>query len=288
MSHYFITCLVILQASCHPGGSDASQATLNAEQLLDEIAKGEPVTYRDVTIEGDVDLTRVGNAQLTPNTLLATVDAPLYFERCQFNGKVIGFAHRGDTAYVSRFTQAVSFQNCRFEDEVDLRGSTFDHHLNVNASLFDRNAQLQAARIGGDFRLEKAIFSGDLLLQEAIIRGSCWAKEAQILGQLSAQQTDFWQNAVFAGLEVQGYADFGLAHFRRSAFFEYSNYHDRVNYSGALFRHRAEWTKARFEKTVDMRNTWYAFKPVFTGVEKNEPLIFTDARFDGGTPDMEP
>lgn len=288
MYNQLITCLVLLQLGCNQGNGNTGGDTLTAEQLISGIAKGEAQTYRDVTIEGDVNFTRIASAQLTPNNFVATIAVPLYFERCAFKGKVVGFEHNGDTARVSRFTAAVSFQNCRFEGEVDLRGSTFDHHLYLNTSLFDKNVQLQATRIGGDFRLEKAIFSGDLLLQEAVINGSCWAKEATILGQFSAQQADFWQNAVFAGLNVRGYADFGLAYFRRSAFFEYGNYSDRVNYGGAIFRHRAEWTKAHFEKRVDLSNAWFSFKPVFSDVEKNEPIIRTGIRFDGGEPDNEP
>ena len=288
MSNHLIICLIVLQASCNPGESSTSQTTVTAEQLLADMATGNPVAYRDMTIEGDVNLTHVGTAQLTPGTLLATINAPLYFERCQFTGKIIGFEHHGDTVRIARFTSAVSFQNCRFEDEVDLRGGTFDHHLYLNTSLFDQQVQMQAVRIGGDLRLEKAVFSGDFLLQEAVIKGSCWAKEASILGQFSVQQADFWQNAVFAGMSVQGYADFGLAHFRQSAFFEYGKYSDRVNYSGAIFRHRAEWTKAHFEKDVDLRNSWFSIKPVFSGVVKNDSINLGGARFDGGGPDNEP
>src|SRR5690606_22625651 len=224
-------------------------ATITAEQLLAEIAAGKPVTYVDVTIQGDVNLAQESDAQLTPNTRLSTVDVPLYFERCQFTGKVSGFARNGDTTSLTRFAASVVFQNCRFEDEVDLRGTTFDHHLSLNNSLFDKDVTLQAVKVGGDFRMEQAVFSGNLFLQEAIIRGVCWAKETHVLGQFSAQQVDFWQHAFFAGFAVQQYADFGLAHFRRSAFFEYGNYADGVNYRGTIFRHCAKWTKVRCQET---------------------------------------
>lgn len=268
---------------------ESDSKILSAQQLIEDINKGKPLTYRDVTFEGDVFFTEVENTtQLAPNTILVSVEMPLYFERCQFTGKVSGFNRTGDTTEISRFTGAVTFYNCRFEKEVDLRGATFDHHFSVNNSLFDGDAQLQAVKVNGDLRIEKAIFSLGLFLQEATIRGICWAKEAEVLGQLSTQQADFWQNAVFAGVHVRGYADFGLTLFRRSAFFEYGKYEDRVNYSGAIFRHRAEWTKARFAQTADMSNTWHAFTPVFTGVEKNEPFVFTNARFDGGELQIEP
>ncbi len=289
MHHHFISCLLILYAACDPNGNGSVQANISAEQLLADIAKGTPVVYRDATIEGDVCFTETGQAApLTPNSIVVTISSPLYFERCQFKGKVSGFAHTDDTIWVSRFTAAVTFQNCRFEADVDFRGTTFDHHLSLNNSLFDSDVSLQAARLDGDLRVEQAVFSGNFFLQEAVIRGVCWAKEAMVLGQFSTQQADFWQNAVFAGMSVRGYADFGLAHFRRSAFFEYGKYQERVNYSGAIFRQRAEWTKAHFEKSVDMRNTWYAFKPVFSGIEKSETLLLTGARFDGGEPDDEP
>jgi len=285
MPHLLIACLVVLQLGCSQGIGHTAQDTLTATELLKEIGKGHALTYRDVTIEGDINLLDMEMGQLTPNNFVATVGAPLYFERCEFKGRLIGFEHRGDTARVIRFLSAVSFNNCRFEEGIDLRGSTFDHHLYFNASLFDKEVQLQAIRVGGDFRMEKTIFSGGLFLQEAVIQGSFWAKDATVLGQLSVQQADFWQNAVFAGLEVHEYADFGLANFRRSAFFEYGKYHERANFSGAAFRHRAEWTNTHFEKHVDLSNTWFAFKPIFTGIQKNEPFTLTGARFDGGKPD---
>ncbi len=277
----------ILVASCASSKPRPAGSTLTAKQLLSAIAQGKPLAYKDLTIEGDVDFTRLEAAQLTPNNSVVSIAAPLYFERCQFKGKVIGFAHRGDTAHTVRFGSAVAFQNCRFEGELDLRGGTFDHHLYLNASLFDRQANLQALRVGGDLRMENAQFSGDLLLQEAVVRGSFWAKEASVLGQFSAQQSDFWQHAVFAGFAVRGYADFGIAHFRRSAFFEYGNYGGKVNYGGAVFRHRAEWTNADFEQGADFRDAWFAFRPVFSQAANQPAVDLTDARFDGGRPETD-
>ena len=255
----------------------AANTTLSAEQLLADIASGRPLSYIDVVVEGDMDLTLLAGVPLTPTTRIITVGAPLYFERCQFKGKVTGFGHRGDTTYAARFTSAVSFQNCRFEQDVDLRGGSFEHHLYLNNSLFDQQMVLQAARINGNLRLENADFSGDLLMQEIVVNGLFWANGAKIYGQFSVQQADFIQNAMFSNLLVTGYADFGLTNFRRSAYFPYGTYHGRVNYSGAIFHHRAEWTKARFEDAVDMQNVRFDYPPVSDGVESKEPLDMTGA-----------
>jgi len=285
MFYAFIACFTIVQAGCSRGIGHTASNIITADQLIEEIKKEQPVTYHDVTFEGDINLLDIGLAQLTPNNFVASIASPLYFERCEFKGKLIGFDHQGDTARVSHFLSAVSFINCRFETEIDLRGSTFDHHLYFNTSLFDKNVQLQAIKIAGDFRMEKAMFSEGLFLQEAVFSGNFWAKDATVLGQFSVQQADFWQNSVFAGLEVRGYADFGLTHFRRSAFFEYGKYDERANYSGAIFRHRAEWTQAQYEKHVDFSNAWFAYKPVFAGIKQKELFTIVNARFDGGKPD---
>ena len=276
-SLYLLAVLLLPLVEACASRSSARQAvaanmTLSAAQLLADIASGHPLSYTDVVVEGDVDLTLLAGVPLTPTTQIITVGAPLYFERCQFKGKVTGFGHRGDTTYVARFTSAVSFQNCRFEQEVDLRGSTFEHHFYLNNSLFDQQMVLQAARVDGDLRLENADFSGDLLMQEIVVSGLFWANEAKIYGQFSVQQADFMQNALFSSLLVTGYADFGLANFRRSAYFPYGTFQSRVNYNGAIFHHRAEWTKARFEDTVDMQNVRFDYPPVSDGLESKEPL----------------
>lgn len=287
MHQHFITCLLLLCTACDPQGDGTLKATITVEQLLSDINKGVPLIYRDATIDGDLIFTEAGQAvPLTPNTMVVTISTPLYFERCQFNGKVSGFMDTGDTVRISRFMAAVTFQNCRFEAAVDFRGTTFEHHLTLNNSLFDQDVSLQAVRLSGDLRLEQTVFSSSLFLQEAIIHGTCWAKEATILGQFSAQQADFWQNAVFAGVTTHGYADFGLVHFRRSAFFEYGKFHHRINYSSTIFRHRAEWTKAQFDEAVDFQNAWFAFKPVFSDVTSHTNLDFTNTRFDGGAAEL--
>jgi len=274
---------LFMYGGCMPANKMVSR-TIKAEEVLNNIRKHRSVTYSFCTIEGHLDFTTLDPYPVNNTTQVTTVSTPLYFESCTFSGKVTAFHSNDSLNRMTRFANSVSFYNCMFRQEVNFTASTFDHIALFSKSIFDKEVRLQAALFGNDLRIEDAFFSGNFLMQEAVVRGVFWAKQATVSGQFLLQQADCWQPASLAGIKVHKYADFGLANFRRAAFFEYGEYNDKVNYSGAVFGGSAEWSSTKFLQSVDLSNTSFYWKPVFSNVEIQGTLKQDNIKYLGEKP----
>lgn len=241
--------------------------TIKAGDIINNLKKNKAITYSFCTIEGDLDFTELHAFPINNTMQQVSISSPLYFESCTFNGKVTAFNSNDSLNTISRFLNSVSFYNCIFREAVDFTAGNFSQIALFTKSIFDKQVTLQAALFENDLRIGETFFSGNLMLQEAVIRGTFAANQANITGQFLLQQADFWQQASLAGIIVHKYADFGLANFRRSAFFEYGEYFHTVNYSGAIFGGTAEWNKTKFQQSVDFSNALFYLKPVFSNVE---------------------
>lgn len=259
--------------------------TIKAEDILHNIQSKKAVVYTFCTIEGDLDFTKIQAFPFSSTTDLSTIDIPLYFERCTFNGKVSAFKSDNNRITVCRFGNSLGFNNCYFKGEVDFNGATFNSILLLTKSIFNKQVNFQACLFENDVRADETSFSNDLLMQESVIRGVFWAKQATIDGQLSLQRVDFWQNASLAAVSVHKYADMSLANFRRSAFFEYGEYFNTVTFNGAIFNNYAEWNKTKFHQSVDFSNATFLAKPIFNDIALNGELIRDNIKYISGIPD---
>lgn len=279
----FILSLFALNLGCISTNKIVSK-TIKAEEVLNNIKKNRAVTYSFCTIEGNLDFTTLESFPISNTTHLVTISSPLFFESCTFTGRVTGFSASDSLNITSKFSNSVGFYNCMFREDVDFTASNFNQIALFTKSIFDKQVVMQACLFENDLRIDEAFFSNNLLIQESVVRGSFWAKQANITGQFLMQQVDFWQHASLAGVVVHKYADFGLTNFRRSVFFEYGEYLDRVNFNGATFSGSAEWSRTKFQQSVDFSNASFFRKPVFSNVEIKGNLKKDSIRYLGEKP----
>lgn len=171
-----------------------AQTRVKASEILRQINAGEAVTYTNVEIEGDLDLTDLKNSRPEgasglfyfggTQTFESTVKVPLTFTQCTFLGEVLAYYHvdRRNETYVAHFDRDVTFANCtfrkasefkysEFNGNVSFEGSTFHHAANFKYAEFSEGPSFRLARFeeGADFKyaefpretsFEKAVFSG--------------------------------------------------------------------------------------------------------------------------------
>lgn len=284
-SRWFLL-LHLLAVSCISPKEELKARTIRAEEILAMLNKNQPVIIRDCTVTGDLDFTKAGQAiPLNPGVKQVRVGAPVYFEGCHFTGAVTGVNPAAGNTQITCFPHPVSFYRCQVDGGFDFSGAVFENQLNLTKSYFEQPVTLQATRITGDFRFEEAVFSDDFLMQESVVRGTFWGKDATLMGQFSAQQADFWQHVVLTGISVHGYTDMSLVNFRRSAFFGYGKYYERVVYNGARFWERAEWTNALYTRTVNLDAARFSDVTESVGLEVREGMSVNGARFEQGRPE---
>lgn len=105
-----------------------AQPTVSASDIIEKINRKEAVSYQNVIITGDLDLTnlanrrevREGNWRGETQEFLSVVNVPLSFEKCIFKGKVLAYRSENEdgrllknknVVYNTNFTEAVTIED---------------------------------------------------------------------------------------------------------------------------------------------------------------------------------
>lgn len=223
-----------------------AQSTVSASDIIAKINRDEAVSYQNVTITGDLDLTSLANRKEVregswkgdSQEFLSVVNAPLSFRDCRFTGNVLAYRtdeederrllKMSNKVYNTDFTEAVTIENCTFEKDAAFKYSTFR---------------------------QRAIFTDNTFRDDALFK---YAK--------------FRSAADFSGSTFRGYADFKYTKFDESSTFEKVAFGKYADFKYTKFDEKADFRQARFTNTADFKYTRF---PRGTN--------FDNARFDGST-----
>ncbi|MBD1398644.1 pentapeptide repeat-containing protein [Pontibacter sp. JH31] len=202
-----------------------AQTRVNASEIIAKINRGEAVSYKDVEIVGNLDMTQLQNMKLEKepdnryNTreYISTVTAPLTFVNCTFKGDVLAYFNpegkqgnwqrdnSKNEVYNTNFEKAVRFENCVFEGsnafkysefkgDVSFAGSRFQQEALFKYSKFSRSADFRNAKFG-----EEANFKYVAFPQVASFENASFKREANFKYAKFSKDADFRQ-ANFGGL----------------------------------------------------------------------------------------
>lgn len=223
-----------------------AQKTVDAREIIEKINRKEAVSYQNVTVTGDLDLTnlanrrevREGNRLGETKDFLSVVNVPLSFKNCTFTGNVLAYRteepekgrllNRITVVYNADFAEAVTLEDCQFTNDAAFKYSTF---------------RQRALLIGNTFR-KIALFK--------------YAK---------------FQNAAdFSGSTFRDYADFKYAKFDESSAFQKVAFERYADFKYTKFDEGVDFRQARFVSTADFKYTHFP-----------RGTTFDEARFTGST-----
>ena len=150
-----------------------AQNTINASAIIRQIDSGQPVIYKNMVIEGELDFTNLKNRNgsnksfdffsMGNDTYESTVDVSLEFVNCTFQDDVIAYYHveRDNDTFVAHFEENVVFQNCIFKNKTEFKYSEFEGGADFSGSTFYREANFKYAEFSGTPNFAKANFKGD-------------------------------------------------------------------------------------------------------------------------------
>ncbi len=200
-----------------------AQKTVDARDILAKINRKEAISYQNVTITGDLDLTSLANRKEMrgdQDGYLSTVEVPLTFKNCTFRGKFLAYRSEdndrklmnwNNTVYNTNFTEAVTIEDCQFEDDAAFKYSAFR---------------------------QRAIFSGNTFRDGALFK---YAR--------------FDEPADFSGSTFRGYADFKYTKFNESSFFRNVAFEQPADFKYTKFDERVDFSQARFTSNADFKYT---------------------------------
>lgn len=192
-----------------------AQKKVSASDIIRQINDGKSVSYNNVEIEGDLDLTDLENRRITQSNwnwfgsdndvYESHVEGSLTFENCTFLGDVLAYYHienRNDT-YIAHFERDVIFKNCTFKRASEFKYSEFSGVADFSGVTFNRDANFKYSEFSDGPSFANAKFEYD---------------------------ADFKYAEFPRGTSFQGATFYGLANFK------YSKFRTPLNISGISFR----------------------------------------------------
>ncbi len=209
--------------------------TMKASEIISKINAGESVELRGVTIDGDLDFTKLDNMRETNTggdrkSYRSTVKSSLSFTDCRFKDKVVGYDNaandnwlkQNEPIYHADFAEDVTFANCTFEDDALFKYSKFFEDASFKGTEFEDQALFKYTRFE-----EYVDFSG----------------------------ARFEDDANFKYTELTEGVTFAEAQFRDDAIFKYTELSREVSFAGARFFGEANFKYIKFPSGTDLTNT---------------------------------
>ncbi|PKV62603.1 pentapeptide repeat-containing protein [Pontibacter ramchanderi] len=228
-----------------------AQTSVNAADIVAKINRGEAVIYKDATIVGVLDLTKLDNMRLekkadnknSTDEYISTVKVPLTFVNCTFKADVLAYynpdnqdiklVNRKNEVFNTNFDKAVRFENCvfegasafkyaKFKDEASFAGSSFWHEALFKYSKFSRSADFTRTRFSEEANFKYVTFPENSSFGNATFKREANFKYAKFSGDADFRAADFRGLANFKYTKVANKMHLQRADFRGNEDFKYT------------------------------------------------------------------
>ena len=203
-----------------------SQQTVQASDIMKDIKKGTTVSYNNVTIVGDLDMTFMDEKMDDlpkrrrwwqnggSNSIEEQIEGKVLFNNCVFEDNVYAYYHDEDSKYtfIANFENDVQFTNCTFKEDAlfkysefernaDFQGSTFDERTTFNYAEFDENvsfadtnfdksAVFKYTEFKDGVSFNNAKFDDNLDIKYMNVRGDFDVKNMSVSNNIDAKYTE--------------------------------------------------------------------------------------------------
>ncbi|MDF9797267.1 uncharacterized protein YjbI with pentapeptide repeats [Catalinimonas alkaloidigena] len=199
-----------------------AQQTIQAEEILSQINRGEAIEYNNVKIVGVLDFTNLDNRSSKKKgsswfgsnmQYESKVEASVIFRNCIFLDDVIAYYNENDDTYIAHFEDDAIFEECVFESASEFKYSEFDKHASFAKSLFEKEANFKYSEFS-----DGPDFSGCVFDEDANFKYADFSDQPQYANVVFEDEANFkyakfpegvtFQSAVFNDLANFKYAEF--------------------------------------------------------------------------------
>lgn len=218
-------------ATCLLMGVQAfAQQTIQAEDIIAQINRGEVVDYENVKVSGVLDLTnlenqtskRKGDGWFGSNKQYeSTVENSIRFVNCTFLDDVFAYYNEDDDTYIAHFEEDVIFRKCTFERASEFKYSAFDENSSFEQCVFNEEANFKYAKFADGPDFSKCVFD---------------------------------EAANFKYAEFSDQPQYTDVVFEEEANFKYAKFPDGVSFESAVFNDLANFKYTKFSSPLNMDN----------------------------------
>jgi uncharacterized protein YjbI with pentapeptide repeats len=246
-------------------------SAIAAQSIISEIRSGQPINHDNITITGQLDLSRVegpisqplvitnsrfqGPVLIEGVTLSQGLDLRgssfqdnVSFARTKFLGDAkfsgahfMNQADFSDTDFeglssfiATRFSGDCSFSSAEFRGDAAFLGASFASDVDFDDASFFRSGSFRSARFE-DVRFFETEFSGQVTFLSALFSGNATFAATRFQSDVVFRQARFLMGSTFGLSSFAGLADFGAVQFHQTAFFGGVKFSDLAYFAGASF-----------------------------------------------------
>lgn len=199
--------------------ASAAQKRIQTSEILKQINAGRDVTYSNVEIEGDLDLTDLDNRRSKRTSNWYSYDNDYYesmvegsvsFIGCTFLGEVLAYYHveKRNATYVAHFDKDVSFKDCTFKRASEFKYSEFGGKADFSGVTFSRNANFKYAEFSDGPSFANAKFEDDADFKYAEFPRGTSFQRATFYGLANFKYSKFRTPLSIDGIAFRGSEDF--------------------------------------------------------------------------------
>ena len=210
----FLLGLIMQGAAAEESGNDSNlphNSAIAAQTILSQIRSGQPISYNNITVTGQLDLSRLEGPVRHPLTITnSRFLGPLKMEGLTLSQ---GLDLRG-----SVFQDNVSFARSRFLGDTKLSGARFLKQADFSDVYFEGVSSFIATRFAEDCSFSSAQFNGDAAFLGAVFAGDVDFDDASFIRSASFRAARF-DDVRFFETEFSGQVTFLSAFFSGNATF---------------------------------------------------------------------
>jgi len=227
---------LFLHAPAHSQDPAAAEnlQEIGSREILAKIENGEPISYSNIIIRGNMDL---GDLGLSSPRL---VKSPIFIADSEITGNV-----NFDGAVL---TKSVRFEKTRFDGTVSFNDSVFQKDASFVESLFGQMASFEDAQFQSGIDLERTRFESCAIFLHAIFSAGvqsfrdCRFQEAACFNYAAFNS----QRSVFSGANFNGPASFWHAKFDGDADFTGAYFSQPADFNFVQFNSSSSFLGSRF------------------------------------------
>jgi len=193
-----------------------AQKTVDAKDILNDIKNGKDVSYENVTVTGNLDMTFMDDKlpELPKkhkwyknggsNSVEEQIEGKVSFVNCVFSDNVYAYIHDEDSKYtfIANFEDDVKFTNCTFKGNALFKYSDFERNADFSKSKFEENTTFKYAKFDENVSFANTVFDEDAIFKYSEFRKGVSFNSANFRGNLNLKYTKVRGDFDVKGMDV--------------------------------------------------------------------------------------
>jgi hypothetical protein len=269
--NFILIFILLLYLNLAIGYEETHSREVPAEEIIGKISNGEPVIYRNVIINGDLNIgaSNISTININRNYDSSVRDTYKLKDKLNIvfsNINIINSRINGDLVFSNtKFLKNVRIQSTDFYGLVDFTGSSFKENaffgnnrfLNQTAfdvCIFNNNAIFTSSIFSGEAQFRLCQFAKNADFFKSVFKNNAYFLYSNFLGDAQ------FENAVFEKYLYFWYAKFNNANFKKTrfmddAYFEDSYFNKVAAFMNSQFNGYAYFGRCSFNDTVSFNNS---------------------------------